>query len=176
MFALRWRGGAGWGEVHVGFAVLRLEHRTFLYCGGEGKSLGTDLGHDASVGRAQVEVADAVGVLGDDGVVVPGDLEGRYIYATDHTEIRTILHILFSDQSHLTYINENLRGDNAVDLLRRNTVSYESLHEHQEPMVEKLIELGIVENTGDRIALKDPDLFRVLKSQEPARHPAQGRW
>lgn len=96
---------------------------------------------------------------------IPSLLEGKYIYPTEHTEMRTILQILFSDQSRLTYINEDLRGDNAFDLLRRNKVSYESLHEHQQSMVDKLIELGVAENTGGRIALKDdPDLFRVLKS------------
>jgi hypothetical protein len=113
------------------------------------------------------EVDHDVAAAGTDLVryrTIPSALEGRYIYATDHTEIRSILHILFSDQSHLTYINEDLRGDNAVDLLRRNKVSYESLNEHQQPMVDKLIELGVAENTGDRIALNDPDLFRVLKS------------
>lgn len=95
---------------------------------------------------------------------IPSTLEGKYIYATDHTEIRTILHILFSDQSHLTYINEGLSGDNAVDLLQQNKVSYESLHEYQKPIVDKLIELEVAENTGERIRLKDPELFHVLKS------------
>jgi hypothetical protein len=95
---------------------------------------------------------------------IPSALEGKYVYATDHTEIRTILYTLFSDQSHLTYIDEDLSGDNAVDLLQRNKVSYESLHEYQQPMVDKLIEYGVAENTGERIRLKDPDLFRVLKS------------
>ncbi|MFR9777715.1 hypothetical protein ACL02O_16865 [Micromonospora sp. MS34] len=95
---------------------------------------------------------------------IPSTLEGKYIYATDHTEIRAILHILFSDQSHLTYINDNMRGENAVGLLRRNKVSYESLHEYQQPLVDKLIEHGLVENTGDRIRLKDSDLFHVLQS------------
>ncbi|WP_329007577.1 hypothetical protein OG271_17795 [Micromonospora rifamycinica] len=95
---------------------------------------------------------------------IPSALEGKYIYATDHTEIRMILHILFSDQSHLTYINEDMRGENAVDLLRRNEVSYESLHEYQQSLVNKLIEHGVVENAGDRIRLKDSDLFHVLQS------------
>jgi len=95
---------------------------------------------------------------------IPSALEGKYVYATDHTEIRRILHVLFSDQSHLTYINEDIRGENAVDLLRRNKVSYESLHEYQQPLVDKLVEHGIVENAGDRIRLKDSDLFHVLQS------------
>lgn len=95
---------------------------------------------------------------------IPSALEGKYVYATDRPEIRAILHILFSDQSHLTYINEVLSGDTAVDLLVRNEVAYESLHEHQQPLVDRLIEFGVAENTGKRVRLKDLDLFCVLKS------------
>ncbi len=95
---------------------------------------------------------------------IPSALEGKYAYATNHSEIHTILHALFSDQSHLTYINEDIRGEDFVDLLRRNNVSYESLHEYQQPLVDKLIEHGVVESTGDRIRLKDSDLFQVLQS------------
>lgn len=95
---------------------------------------------------------------------IPSALEDKYIYATDHTKIRTILHILFSDQSPLAYIDEGLRGNNTVELLHLNEVSYESLHEYQQPMVDALIEFGIAENTGERVRLKDPALFRVLKS------------
>ncbi len=57
-----------------------------------------------------------------------------------------------------------MRGENAIDLLLRNKVSYESLHEYQRPLVDRLIEHGIIENTGGRIRLKDPDLFYVLRS------------
>ncbi|MEU8020252.1 hypothetical protein AB0B74_30240 [Micromonospora parva] len=95
---------------------------------------------------------------------IPSALGGKYAYATNHTEIRTVLHTLFSDQSHLTYINEDIRGEDFVDLLRRNKVSYESLHEYQQPLVKKLIEHGVVENTGERIRLKDSDVFHVLRS------------
>ncbi|MBB1516425.1 hypothetical protein H5398_10665 [Tessaracoccus sp. MC1679] len=113
------------------------------------------------------EIDHDVAAAGADQVryrTIPSAMEGKYVYPTDHTEIRTILHTLFSDQSHLTYVSEDLRGDNAVELLQRNRVSYESLHEYQQPLVDKLIELGVAENTGDRVRLKDPVLFRVLKS------------
>lgn len=113
------------------------------------------------------EIDHDVAAAGADQVryrTIPSALEGKYVYSTDHTEIRSILHILFSDQSHLTYVSKDLRGDNAVELLQRNKVPYESLREHQRPLVDKLIKLGIAENTGDRVRLKDPDLFRVLKS------------
>ncbi|GAA4735930.1 hypothetical protein GCM10023350_19750 [Nocardioides endophyticus] len=95
---------------------------------------------------------------------IPSALEGKYAYATDHPEIQSILHILFSDQSHLTYVDENLSGDNAVDLLVRNEVPYEALHAFQQPMIDKLIEIGLAKNTGHRIVLTNFPLFSVLRS------------
>ncbi|WP_183095965.1 hypothetical protein [Nocardioides stalactiti] len=91
-------------------------------------------------------------------------IEGKYAYATDHPEIQSILHTLFSDQSHLTYVDENLSGDNAVDLLVRNEVPYEALHAFQQPMIDKLIEIGLAKNTGQRIVLTNFPLFSVLRS------------
>lgn len=95
---------------------------------------------------------------------IPSTLEGKYVYLTDHIEVRTILHILFSDQSHLTYVSKDLKGRNAVELLQRNKVLYESLHEYQKPLVDKLIEFGVAEINGECVRLKDVDLFRVLES------------
>lgn len=110
---------------------------------------------------------------------IPSALEGKYAYVTDNVEIRTILHALFSDQSHLTYINEELKGHNLVHLLQRNEVPYEALHEYQRPLIDKLIELGAIENTGKRVRLKDPGLFLVLKSlndyQTVSYHHLNGR-
>lgn len=129
----------------------------------EMESIATQLGLLVQDGEIDHEVAAA----GADFVryrTIPSALEGKYAYASEHSEIRTILHLLFSDQSHLTYINEDLCDENAVDLLQRNRVPYEALHEYQRPLADKLIEAGIAENTGDRIRLKDPALFRVLKS------------
>lgn len=95
---------------------------------------------------------------------IPGALTGKYVYATDHPEIQTILNILFSDQSRLTYINSAMRGNTAIDLLLRNNVSYEALHAYQRPLVDKLIQVGIAENTGDRVQFTDFHLLSVLQS------------
>ncbi|WP_153395829.1 hypothetical protein [Ornithinicoccus halotolerans] len=113
------------------------------------------------------EIDHEVAAAGADQVryrTIPSTLVGKYAYPTDHNEIRTLLHTLFSDQSSLTYVNEALRGNNAFELLRRKEVSYESLHEYQRPLVDKLIEHGVAENTGGRIHLKNPGLLRVLMS------------
>lgn len=41
---------------------------------------------------------------------IPSLLAGKYAYANDNHDIRSILHLLFSDQSVLTYINDDLRA------------------------------------------------------------------
>ena len=41
---------------------------------------------------------------------LPTLLQGKYIYPTEHPEIVGILHTMFSDQSPMTYINENLQA------------------------------------------------------------------
>lgn len=39
---------------------------------------------------------------------IPTLLDGKYVYTTDNKTINRIQHLLFSDQSHLTYISEDL--------------------------------------------------------------------
>jgi hypothetical protein len=48
---------------------------------------------------------------------IPSLLVGKYVYANDDQDIRNILHLLFSDQSGLTYIREDLQAHDgsAVD-------------------------------------------------------------
>ena len=41
---------------------------------------------------------------------LPSLLPGKYVYATESSEIVGVLHALFSDQSSLTYISEDLKG------------------------------------------------------------------
>lgn len=95
---------------------------------------------------------------------VPSLLPGKYVYPTDHDEIAGILHALFSDQSTLTYISEGLKGDDAAGLLIGNVVAYGDFHEYQQPAVDHLISLGILENTGERVQIASVPQFLVLRS------------
>lgn len=95
---------------------------------------------------------------------VPSLLPGKYVYPTDDDQIAGILHALFSDQSVLTYISEELRGDDAAGLLIGNVVSYSDFHEYQQPAVDHLISLGILEDTGERVQIASVPQFLVLRS------------
>lgn len=95
---------------------------------------------------------------------VPSLLNGKYIYSTHEQEITGILHALFSDQSSLAYISEDLRGGSAAELLLKNEVSYGDFHEHQRGAIDQLIGLGILQDTGTHVTIAKPQQFLILHS------------
>src|SRR5690606_18703989 len=57
-----------------------------------------------------------------------------------------------------------LKGDNAACLLIGNVVAYGDFHEYQQPAVDHLISLGILENTGERVQIASVPQFLALRS------------
>lgn len=95
---------------------------------------------------------------------IPSLLGGKYVYPAEGGEITGILYLLFSDQSPLSYINENLKADNASRLLIENEVAYADFHEYQKPSIDHLISLGVLEDTGTQVQLANVEQFRILKA------------
>jgi hypothetical protein len=95
---------------------------------------------------------------------LPSLLEGKYIYPTEDADIAGILHVLFSDQSTLNYINEDLKDDDAARLLLRNHVAYTDFADYQKPSVDHLIQLGVLENNGTQVQLANLEQFLILRA------------
>ena len=95
---------------------------------------------------------------------VPSLLDGKYIYSTHEQEITGILHALFSDQSRLTCISDDLRGTSAAELLLKNEVRYGDFDEYQWSMVDQLIKLGILQDTEAQVTIAKPQQFCILHS------------
>jgi hypothetical protein len=95
---------------------------------------------------------------------IPSLLTGKYVYASDDQVIRGILQLLFSDQSGLTYINDDLRATDGARLLFDNQVAYDDFHPHQKPSIDHLLGLGVLENTGVRVQFADIRQFRILQA------------
>lgn len=113
------------------------------------------------------EIDHDVATAGSDQVKykrIPSLLDGKYAYATEHADIQFILYALFSDQSHLTWINNDLSERSAVELFTLHEVPYEVLLDWQKPMVDRLIDLGVMRNTETRVVLHDVDRFSVFRS------------
>ncbi|RQX12077.1 hypothetical protein DDE19_29425 [Micromonospora ureilytica] len=95
---------------------------------------------------------------------MPSLLVGKYVYADKGEEIASVLHELFSDQSGLTYISDALNAKSAAQLLIKNEVSYADFAEHQRSIVDHLITLGVLEDTGVRVQIARREQFLILRS------------
>lgn len=72
-------------------------------------------------------------------------LDRKNIYINDKNEnIQKIMYLLFSDQSHITYINEELKGDHFVQLLINNEIKKTDFHSYQQLNIDFLINNNII--------------------------------
>ncbi len=77
--------------------------------------------------------------------------KNKYVYLIESDDMRTIVNLLFSDQSSIAYINETFKGQHFVDLIENCDVKLSDLHEYQIPRVEYLINEGFVSEGGDGV-------------------------
>lgn len=93
---------------------------------------------------------------------IPSLLIGKYLYPTSNDDLRAIIHLLFSDQSSLAYINEDLKSDTAARLLVEKEVAYDDFEAYQRPSIDFLIQQGIVRDAGPRVRIVNPEQFHIL--------------
>lgn len=94
---------------------------------------------------------------------IPSTVSGKYVYVTDHNDIRSIPHLLFSDQSHLSYIDEELNADSLAVLLLSNPVTYDKFDDHQRFGIDLLLSHGVLINDDSQIKLANAAQYLALK-------------
>lgn len=94
---------------------------------------------------------------------IPSFMDGKYAYASDHEDIKAIMHCLFSDQSSIHYISDELKGDDFTDLLANNEISYDDFHDYQKPTIDHLISLDILKNVSSKIQFKSVSQIVLLR-------------
>lgn len=114
------------------------------------------------------------GVLDRDLLSIGGDqvryksiaslIPDKYAYPVKDSPISGIMFQLFSDQSYIHYISEDLKADSAVSLLVEHAVSYEDFRPHQLQVVDFLIDKGMLENTGTRVQIANLPMLKILRS------------
>jgi hypothetical protein len=95
---------------------------------------------------------------------IPSLLEGKYLYPSDGEEISNILRLLFSDQSRLTYISEDLRAESATRLILKNDVAYTDFLDYQRASIDYLIAAGVLVDAGDRVKFVSAPQLAILMS------------
>tara|TARA_B100002049_G_C16027510_1_gene353043 strand:- start:8 stop:1066 length:1059 start_codon:yes stop_codon:yes gene_type:complete len=94
---------------------------------------------------------------------IPSFMDGKYAYTTDHEDIKTIMHCLFSDQSSIHYISEDLKGEDFTGLIANHDIQYDNFHDHQKPTIDHLISLGILEGGSSKIQFKNIGQIVLLR-------------
>ncbi|MFB8537862.1 hypothetical protein [Enterococcus thailandicus] len=91
-------------------------------------------------------------------------LDRKYIYVNDKNEsIQKIMNLLFSDQSDITYINEELKGDDFVQLLVNNKIKKTDFHSYQQLNIDFLIDNDIISvDKEENIFTTQKQFFRIL--------------
>lgn len=95
---------------------------------------------------------------------VPSLVKAKYLYPVETSALPGILEVLFSDQSSMGYINEELRGENLVELLVRNEVQYEQFEGYQRPTLDMLLDAGVLAVREGRVQLASVAQFKILRA------------
>lgn len=93
---------------------------------------------------------------------VPSILEGKYVYPVEHSDLVGVLNALFSDQSGLVYIREDLQDLNFARLVVKNRIEMDDFRPHQLPGVNHLMDHEVLIVEDGRVALSSEDRFLIL--------------
>lgn len=94
---------------------------------------------------------------------LPSFISKKYAYVTDNQEIQTMLRMLFSDQSHLTYIDENRNGKTLAELIKNHRVRKEDFLNYQQANIQFLIDNNILTDAENELSFVDEKEVEVLK-------------
>lgn len=94
---------------------------------------------------------------------IPSLVERKYLFHRASEECDTALRLLFSDQSSITFINEELKASSFVQLALNNQLHYEDLHHYQTELVDWLIAADIVAVDDGTIVFRSLQTLLVLR-------------
>lgn len=93
---------------------------------------------------------------------IPSLTDRKYVQRAQSSDCDRVLHLLFNDQSRLTFINRDLKARSFVELVTANTLSYADLHHFQKEPVDWLISEGLVAIDDGVIEFGEPIQVLVL--------------
>jgi len=110
--------------------------------------------------RTQYEVLVVEGTI--DGEIVnmtntpslrslPSFAAKKYAYLSDDDISLSIMGLLYSDQSSITYIDESKKGDTFVALITNQNLKLSDFHDYQKPRIQFLINHGVIITGSDGI-------------------------
>jgi hypothetical protein len=95
---------------------------------------------------------------------LPSLVNGKYVYPSEGSDVRTVLSLLFNDQSQLTYISEELNAEDAATLLADGRVADNDVAAHQRPAIDFLVRQDVLEHRDGRLYFVDHNQVAVLRA------------
>lgn len=91
-------------------------------------------------------------------------LDKKYVYANEENEnIQKIMYLLFSDQSNIIYINEELQGEDFLQLIIKNKIEKVRFHNYQQVDIDFLLENRVVSLDEEGVIFTtDKQLLRIV--------------
>lgn len=93
---------------------------------------------------------------------MPSLVERKYLEPSPDSDCERVLGVLFSSQSGLAYVNEELQAASFVELATENELLYESLHQYQKGAIDWLSAEGLVAVEDGVIEFAQPLQILVL--------------
>lgn len=93
---------------------------------------------------------------------IPSLVARKYVVQSTDEDCGLALYLLFSDQSPLIYISDELQARSFFDLVQSNHVRYEVLHRHQQVPVDWLASAGLVSVDGGILRFASAEKIGVL--------------
>ncbi|MBC1623834.1 hypothetical protein HB949_01630 [Listeria welshimeri] len=94
---------------------------------------------------------------------ISGLLEKKYAYLSKNGTAKTILHLLFSDQTTICYINENLKGEEFTELINSYDIRICDFNESKKGLLQYLIDNKIIEENNKFLRFTDMTKIELLR-------------
>ena len=117
------------------------------------------LKEDGEISREQYNLLDSTPNVGN----LSSNIPKKYAYINNNSDIKNILFLLFSDQSHLAYINERKNGKNFVELITNNIVRKEDFLRVDRAKIQFLVDNEILSEKNDRLVFLNNKEIGVLQ-------------
>ena len=75
----------------------------------------------------------------------------KYIYANDSSDIRTVMFLLFSDQSMLNYLDDKKHASSFVELIEKIKPTYEDFQNYNKKKIDFLIEKCVIKKNENGV-------------------------
>lgn len=91
-------------------------------------------------------------------------IDNKYVYLSDDTVPQSIVNLLYSSQSSLTYIDEGRQSHDFASLIIKQSLRQADFHDYQKPRIEYLIEHAVVlERDDGTLKFKDVNELYIYK-------------